>query len=90
MTQTDLYDLLLKTVAANLAVKFTDLTRKVAIADSAGMKSCLADLQRSGLVKIESFGKDEESPDAVVSITADGVKKAESLRSSGLTAFLRR
>lgn len=95
MSEMNVSSSLLKVVAGSLALRFTDLVKQFPQRQHSELKSHLADLERLGLVKIQPLvgvsqpADDPDTADAVISITADGSKRAESLRSSLFGALIK-
>lgn len=67
----------LKFVASNLAVRFSDLAGRFSQHTEGELKELVSEAAKSGLMKV----RDAEAKDPILSITADGSKKADSLRS---------
>jgi len=88
----DIYAGLLQAVASSLAITYADVAKKFSDAQDDDLKSHLTEMVNSGLVKVQSpKGKEKEiGGDAVLSITADGSKKADALRNRGVAAFVGR
>jgi hypothetical protein len=86
----DIYAGLLQAVASNLAITYADVAKKFSNAPDDDLKSHLTEMVNSGLVNVQSPKGKEIGDDAVLSITADGSKKADALRNRGIAAFVGR
>jgi hypothetical protein len=82
----EMYVDLLRFVDSNLAVKFSEVSKRFEAADPDELRGTIDGMAKEGLLKIHPLAG--ESEDAVLSITADGSKKADSVARHSLTAIV--
>jgi siroheme synthase len=84
MSVVELQSEILKYVASNLAVTLSQVAEKFKHADKKDIQDLVSDAAKSGLLKV----RDLEGEDPIVSITADGSKKAESTNATRVATKL--
>jgi hypothetical protein len=94
MSGDQIYADLLKVISTSLAVKFGDVTKMLPNVTGESLKQHLYNLEKLGLVKVHSRNEGELQKegelqdDAVLSITADGSKKASAIPSRAVAAVM--
>jgi len=68
---------LLKFVASNLAVSFSDVVKRFGKEKASELRNLCLEAVNSGLLRV----RNEQTEDPILSITADGSKKVDSMRS---------
>lgn len=71
---------ILKFVASNLAVQVSEVIKNFPGRERSELVAHLSELEKLGLVRVRSSAGTESGEDAIFSITADGSKKADALR----------